>query len=98
MAINSIGPSQIKTYLELLENNPNEVVELSKELLIHVTSFFRDEDVFYQLAAQTIPDLLRANPGRILRIWVAGCSTGEEAYSIGIICLEGFVSPNFRPC
>ena len=88
MAMASLKPTQIMAYLETLQGDPVEVEELGKDLLIHVTSFFRDPKVFDLLARITMPALVAAHPDRPLRIWVAGCSTGEEAYSIAILCLE----------
>lgn len=88
MAMAALKPHETATYLEKLKGDPVEVVELGKDLLIHVTSFFRDPKVFDLLATTTIPALIAEHPDQPLRIWVAGCSTGEEAYSIAIVCLE----------
>ena len=76
-------------YLNYLESNPDEAHILFKELLIGVTSFFRDEEVFLTLKEIIIPKLLEKKaPGDSLRIWIPGCSTGEEAYSIAILLYE----------
>ncbi len=76
-------------YLEILRNDANELDLLAKDLLINVTSFFRDPKVFEFLADKAIPRLVRDHPaGQPLRIWVAGCSTGEEAYSIAMLFQE----------
>ncbi len=88
MAMASLRPTETKAYLERLRRHPAEIEELAKDLLIHVTSFFRDPKVFDLLARTTIPALVADHPDTPLRIWIAGCSTGEEAYSIGIVCLE----------
>jgi len=88
MAMASMKPGDTRTYLEKLKGDPAEVEELARDLLIHVTSFFRDPKVFELLAKTTLPALVAAHPDIPLRIWVAGCSTGEEAYSIGVLCLE----------
>ena len=62
---------------------------LAKDLLINLTSFFQDHEVFEQMADAIIPDLIREhNAGRPLRIWVAGCNTGEETYSLAMLLLE----------
>src|SRR6185503_16311829 len=75
--------------LELLTQDPAELQKLANDLFINVTSFFRDEDAFALLAEKVVPELVRAQPaGRPIRIWVPGCSTGEEAYSIAILFLE----------
>ena len=76
-------------YVRYLQENRSEIDILFKELLIGVTSFFRDAAVWEQLGEQGIPALLtRASRGRNLRAWVAGCSTGEEAYSLAIVFKE----------
>ena len=78
-------------YLALLEHDVAEVSVLRRELLIPVTSFFRDPDVFDTLSRKAIDDLVgHAESGSALRVWVAGCSTGEEAYSIAIAFFEAF--------
>jgi two-component system CheB/CheR fusion protein len=76
-------------YVRYLQENPNEVEMLFKELLIGVTKFFRDHDAFELLKNELLPELIAKKPeGSIIRVWVAGCSTGEEAYSIAIILME----------
>jgi two-component system, chemotaxis family, CheB/CheR fusion protein len=76
-------------YVDYLQTHPIELDELERDLLINVTSFFRDPATFNALARQILPAIVdrRAN-GEAIRIWVAGCSTGEEAYSIGMCLLE----------
>jgi two-component system CheB/CheR fusion protein len=72
-----------------LQENPQETELLFKELLIGVTSFFRDPEAWETLKTKGIPSLLSGRPsGGILRAWVAGCSTGEEAYSLAMIFKE----------
>jgi two-component system CheB/CheR fusion protein len=89
IALLNIPPTGIDRYLELLQRDPRELDLLSKDLLIHVTGFFRDADVFAQLETSIIPALVDGHdPETPLRIWVVGCSTGEEVYSIGMLCLE----------
>lgn len=76
-------------YIQYLQQNPQEVDLLFKELLIGVTNFFRDPPCWEQLLTETIPPLLaNRQPGQALRAWVAGCSTGEEAYSLAMIFRE----------
>jgi two-component system, chemotaxis family, CheB/CheR fusion protein len=80
-------------YLDLLRKNPAEVQLLAKDLLINVTSFFRDPNAFAILAKDMIPGLLGARTvDHSLRIWVAGCSSGEETYSIAILCAEAIAA------
>ena len=78
----------LPNYIRLLQENPAEIENLFKELLIGVTNFFRDPESFENLK-KVLLDLVKSKPdnGQI-RIWVPGCSTGEEAYSIAIILRE----------
>jgi two-component system CheB/CheR fusion protein len=78
-------------YVRLLRENAAEVDLLFKELLIGVTSFFRDPDEWEALKREVLPTLIsmRANVGTV-RVWVAGCSTGEEAYSLAMVFKEAF--------
>ena len=76
-------------YVRFLQENPEEIDILFKELLIGVTSFFRDPTVWDELKETVLPPLLRELPhGHVLRAWVPACSTGEEAYSLAIIFKE----------
>jgi two-component system, chemotaxis family, CheB/CheR fusion protein len=76
-------------YLDMLRQDSGELELLAKDLLINVTSFFRDLKAFELLAQEVIPDLVRRHASdRPLRIWVAGCSTGEETYSLAMLFLE----------
>jgi two-component system CheB/CheR fusion protein len=78
-------------YLAHLRGDPLELELLAKDLLIHVTSFFRDVDVFSALATTIVPDLVRdIAPNRPIRVWVPGCSTGEETYSLAMLFHEAF--------
>ncbi|MEO8598961.1 MAG: chemotaxis protein CheB [bacterium] len=79
----------ISNYVRYLRENPQEQDLLFKELLIGVTNFFRDPQVWGFLKNETLPALFAANPnGKVLRAWVPACSTGEEAYSLAIIFQE----------
>jgi len=76
-------------YLKYMRENPAELSALYEDILIHVTEFFRDPETFRALKEVILPKLLAAKrPGEPLRIWVAGCSTGEEAYSVAIAVAE----------
>ena len=76
-------------YARFLKQNPNEVHTLFQELLINVTSFFRDADAFTTLKQDILPALLADKTNDyVFRVWVAGCASGEEAYSIAIILRE----------
>lgn len=82
--------TDLADYVALLLADPVEVAAVRKDLLISVTQFFRDPEVFEYLQAQVFPSLLRAAHahGVPLRVWVPGCSTGEEAYSLLIGLLD----------
>lgn len=87
MAVQQI--EALDDYIKFLQQTPAEVEELFHDLLIGVTSFFRDPDAFQVLESQLIPLLFSGkNSASILRVWVTGCSTGEEAYSIAILLQE----------
>ena len=87
MGLHQIG--KIVDYVRYLQENPQETELLFKELLIGVTSFFRDPAAWKQLKGEGIPSLLAGRPtGGVLRAWVAACSTGEEAYSLAIVFKE----------
>lgn len=76
-------------YLTLLESNDKEVNNLYEDFLINVTSFFRDPDFYKNLEKKIFPSILRERKAvDPIRIWVAGCATGEEAYSIAISLIE----------
>jgi two-component system, chemotaxis family, CheB/CheR fusion protein len=82
---------KISNYVTFLQDNPKELDILFKELLIGVTNFFRDADVWEKLKVQVLPDMFEKLPnGYVLRVWVTGCSTGEEAYSFAIIFKEAY--------
>jgi len=83
------GIADMSAYLALLAEDTQEIGLLAKDLLIHVTSFFRDKDVFKYLSEKVIPDLVHAHPSdQPIRVWVPACSTGEEVYSLAMILLD----------
>jgi two-component system CheB/CheR fusion protein len=86
MAVNQINT--LNGYVGFLENYTAELNSLHKDLLIGVTSFFRDPDAFRAIERDHLPTLLQSAGEGGLRLWVAGCSTGEEAYSLAILCNE----------
>ena len=88
---------KIASYVSFLNENPKEIEILFKELLIGVTSFFRDAAVWEKIKETIIPAIIsKLEPGSILRAWVPGCSTGEEAYSLAIVFKEALekISPH----
>ena len=91
MAMAGIEAGDMAGYLEVLRRDDKESALLANDLLINVTRFFRDADVFLALEESVIPALLGdRGPDLPMRVWVAGCSTGEEAYSIAMLFLEAF--------
>ena len=83
------GIDDITTYERFLKEHPPEVQMLFRELLINVTSFFRDPTVFDTLKRDVLPALLAHRPdNESLRVWVAGCATGEEAYTVAMLLRE----------
>ncbi|MCG8098830.1 MAG: chemotaxis protein CheR, partial [Candidatus Thiodiazotropha taylori] len=86
MAVNQIH--DLSDYVRFLESYPVELNSLHKDLLIGVTSFFRDPEAFDAINEKYLPQLLKEAKEDKLRIWVSGCSTGEEAYSLAILCCE----------
>ncbi|MFN3314687.1 MAG: chemotaxis protein CheB, partial [Hyphomonas sp.] len=80
-------------YVKLLASDPKECELLAADLLINFTGFFRDPEVFSFLERSVLPDLIRQhNADRPLRIWVAGCSTGEEVWTLGILLREAIAA------
>lgn len=91
MTVHRVGT--MPDYLAVLLGNTAEVDLLFKEVLIGVTSFFRDSKVWEELRSTVLPELLAsAEPGKTFRAWVPGCSTGEEAYSLAIAFREALES------
>jgi len=82
--------SSMDDYERYLHQTPQEVDALFRDLLIGVTQFFRDPEAFHALEVQVIPMLFanKSSSNAVIRVWVAGCSTGEEAYSIAILLHE----------
>jgi two-component system CheB/CheR fusion protein len=80
---------KLKDYLRFIGKKPEELEELYRDLLIHVTGFFREPQAYLALRKYIYPKLFESRkPDNPIRVWVAGCSTGEEAYSIAITLLE----------
>ena len=83
------GLDSVATYLALLKREPAEVRALYEDILIHVTSLFRDPEMFQLLRAHVFPEILTGKAEDTpVRLWVPGCSTGEEVYSLAICLLE----------
>jgi two-component system CheB/CheR fusion protein len=89
---------ELKDYYEFLKNNEEEAQALLGDLLISVTTFFRDRDAFEALAKNVLPTLFSGRkPNEAIRVWVCGCATGEEAYTMAILLLEEASRHEFRP-
>lgn len=93
MAKNKIDT--LENYALFLESNPSEISVLAKEFLISVTEFFRDKEAFEILEKEVIPVIIENKlQVDILKVWVVGCATGEEAYSLAIIIMEQLTALN----
>lgn len=87
IALKKIG--SVKNYIKYLNTHPKELDALFNDMLIKVTKFFRDKKSYNDLCKNILPKMLKATPpGGSIRVWVSGCSTGEEAYSIAICIKE----------
>jgi two-component system CheB/CheR fusion protein len=86
MAVNQIH--ELNDYVRFLESYPVELNSLHKDLLIGVTNFFRDPEAFDAILNKHLPKLMQDAKDDKMRLWVTGCSTGEEAYSLAILCCE----------
>jgi len=84
------GVNDLNGYMEYLKGNPDEYQRLTSSFLIKVTDFMRDQELFDMLRDRVIPDLVAVSRknGKELRLWSAGCATGQEAYSLAILVLE----------
>ena len=91
----ALGIHSEEDYADHCRNNPQAVDALYRDLLISVTRFFRDRPEFDDLN-ERIVELVEKNKGRILRIWVAGCATGEEAYSVAMLLAEALNGPGLK--
>ena len=93
VALRGIAAHDVERYLENLRGDAGELDLLAKDLLINVTSFFRDSAVFDLLSKTIVPELVRNQPpDQPLRVWVSGCSTGEEAYSLAMVFREAITA------
>jgi two-component system CheB/CheR fusion protein len=100
--MSEIGINDLNAYRSYLSTHEEELGLLGKEFLINVTKFFRDPEAFETLRTEAIPAIVSMHkPDDALKVWVAACSSGEEAYSVGMIFLEHFTKhgiavPNFK--
>jgi two-component system CheB/CheR fusion protein len=88
----------LREYVAFLQANPNELRELQEDALINVTRFFRDPEVYEAFKTSFLPRILDdRDPSQQVRIWVAGCSTGEEVYSLAMCLLEHLSGTEIEP-
>ena len=88
----------LKGYYDVMRDNPDEAQALLGDLLISVTTFFRDAESFDKIAKKVVPELFKnKDPEETIRIWVSGCATGEEAYTFAILLLEEAAKHPLRP-
>jgi two-component system, chemotaxis family, CheB/CheR fusion protein len=91
---------ELKEYYDFLRENADEPQALLADLLISVTTFFRDTEVFNTMAKAVLPNLFKDkenNPSEPVRVWVCGCATGEEAYTLAMLLLEEVGRHEYRP-
>src|SRR3954468_10070338 len=85
----AVGVTDYAEYVDYLEVHPEEFGTLFNTILINVTSFFRDDSAWEALQSHALPEMLdRKGPNAPIRIWSAGCATGEEAYTLAIVFAE----------
>lgn len=96
-AMAAIDTEDMQRYIDLLREDPAELEQLASDLLINVTSFFRDAEAFEFLERKILPEMVASHPSdRPMRFWCVGCSTGEETYSLAILLREAIATANRR--
>ena len=86
--MDAVGVNTYSEYLDYLEVHPDEFSHLFDTVLINVTSFFRDDVAWDYMRSEVVPQLLSSNGGGPVRIWSAGCASGEEAFSVAMLLVE----------
>src|SRR5690242_4095369 len=93
----AVGIDDFQRYIEVLEANPGEFAELFNTILINVTGLVRDPEAWETLVRSIIPAIIeRKPPGEQIRIWSAGCASGEEAYTLAVLFVEALGEDRFR--
>jgi two-component system CheB/CheR fusion protein len=87
----------LQAYYDYMRDNADEAQALLSDLLISVTTFFRDSDTFETLRKTVLPQLFDRDPTDAIRVWVSGCATGEEAYTLAMLLLEEAGKHELRP-
>jgi two-component system CheB/CheR fusion protein len=91
-----VGVGSFEEYQDYLQVHPEEFTALFNMILINVTSFFRDADAWQELRTSVLPALLRGRPSGVLRVWSAGCASGQEAFSLAMALAEVMGVEEFR--
>ncbi|HLY34158.1 MAG TPA: CheR family methyltransferase [Jatrophihabitantaceae bacterium] len=94
--MNQVGIDDFDEYLDYLQVHPDEFTSLFNTILINVTSFFRDEEAWTYLQESALPALLADIGDQPIRVWSAGCATGQEAYSLSMVLVEALGAAEFR--
>ncbi|MBD3924957.1 PAS domain S-box protein [Nocardioides cavernae] len=92
----AVGVTDHDEYLDRLMVNPDEFTQLFNTILINVTAFFRDTDAWDYLRTELLPELLQRREGQPIRVWCAGCASGQEAYSLAMALAELLGVDEFR--
>jgi two-component system CheB/CheR fusion protein len=93
----ALGVDDYQRYTEILEANPGEFADLFNTILINVTAFLRDREAWTALEETVIPRIVKdTGPGEPVRVWSAGCASGEEVYSLAVLLAEAFGEERFR--
>src|SRR3954447_20325427 len=92
----AIGVKAYDEYLDHLLLHPDEFTQLFNTILINVTGFFRDPDAWSYLNDELLPTILRRREGQTIRVWSAGCASGEEAYTLAMVLCEMLGLEEFR--
>ncbi|MEN3358277.1 MAG: two-component system, chemotaxis family, CheB/CheR fusion protein [Mycobacteriales bacterium] len=91
--MSQVGVAEFDDYLDYLQVHPDEFTALFNTILINVTGFFRDPDAWQQLREEVIPNILRRKPAEPIRVWSAGCASGQEAYGVAM-CISELMEPD----
>src|SRR5215510_2982110 len=92
----AVGVESYSDYLDYLEVHQDEFTQLFNSILINVTAFFRDHETFDYLRSTVVPKVIASSNSADIRIWSAGCASGEECYSVAILFAEAMGSDSFR--
>src|SRR4051812_22892394 len=95
--MDTVGVDGFARYQDYLEVHPDEFANLFNTILINVTSFFRDPAAWDTIRSVAIPQIMAAKaPGEAIRVWSAGCASGEEAYTLAMVLAEELGEEQFR--